>query len=284
MASAAPPLTTRARLASANLAWAFVERQTNLWKRYWAWEVVWLVYGAVNTLVITLIAEEAGRQQVITGEGVRDLVLFLLIGTLLWAYLSAVIDDIGLVIGWERWEGTIEHTLMAPVPRTLHLIGMVVFAVLHAVLRTLIIFAVSLLFFRIDFGRADWGAAALVLAIGSISVAGLAIFAGVLPLIYPERGSQMTLMIESVILLISGVYYRVEVLPVWLRTLAYASPATYILEGVRDALLSGESIADLWRELTILTLFGVALVPLGVLTFGVAERWAKRTGRLKRMG
>ena len=39
-----------------NLGWAFVERQTNLWKRYWAWELVWLVYGVVNTLAITFIA------------------------------------------------------------------------------------------------------------------------------------------------------------------------------------------------------------------------------------
>ena len=32
-----------------------------LWKRYWAWELVWLVYGVVNTLAITFIANEAGR-------------------------------------------------------------------------------------------------------------------------------------------------------------------------------------------------------------------------------
>ena len=43
------------------LGWAFFERQTNLWKRYWAWELVWLVYGVVNTLAITFIANEAGR-------------------------------------------------------------------------------------------------------------------------------------------------------------------------------------------------------------------------------
>ena len=39
------PIGTQARLG-----WAFVERQTNLWKRHWAWEVVWLLYGVVNTL------------------------------------------------------------------------------------------------------------------------------------------------------------------------------------------------------------------------------------------
>ena len=77
-----------------SLSMAFVERQTNLWKRYWAWELVWLVYGVVNTVAITLIAEQVGG----VGAYVRALVLFLLIGTLVWAYLSAVLDDISLVI------------------------------------------------------------------------------------------------------------------------------------------------------------------------------------------
>ena len=44
------------------LGWAFFERQTNLWKRYWAWELVWLVYGVVNTLAITFIANEAAHR------------------------------------------------------------------------------------------------------------------------------------------------------------------------------------------------------------------------------
>ncbi len=115
-----------------NLGWAFVERQTNLWKRHWAWEVVWLVYGVVNTLAITFIAKQLTAEGVVSGQKANDLILFLLIGTLVWAYLSAVLDDISLVITWERWEGTIEHTLMAPVPRVAQLIGTATFGVLHA--------------------------------------------------------------------------------------------------------------------------------------------------------
>ncbi|HMC53012.1 MAG TPA: hypothetical protein VKI64_09655, partial [Acidimicrobiales bacterium] len=111
------------------LGWAFVERQTNLWKRYWLWEVVWVVYGVVNTLAITFIAKEAALSGAVRAGQISRLTLFLLIGTLVWAYLSAVLDDMSLVITWERWEGTIEHTLMAPVPRAVHLLGMSAFGV-----------------------------------------------------------------------------------------------------------------------------------------------------------
>ena len=117
MVSIAERLALSGSASRAGLAWAFVERQTNLWKRYWGWELVWLVYGVGNTLAITFIAKQVDQAGLAGGQSVSSLVLFLLLGTLVWAYLSAVLDDISLVITWERWEGTIEHTLMAPVPR-----------------------------------------------------------------------------------------------------------------------------------------------------------------------
>ncbi|MBF6600273.1 MAG: ABC transporter permease [Dehalococcoidia bacterium] len=277
-------MDVRTRAGGGRLAWAFVERQTNLWKRYWAWEIVWLVYGVVNTLAITFIAKQVGNEGTGASFDTSKLVLFLLIGTLVWAYLSAVLDDISLVVTWERWEGTIEHTLMAPVPRALHLLGMSVFGVLHAVVRTLLIFAIAIPFFNIDFGSANWLTAAVVLFAGSFSIAGLAILAGVLPLLYPERGTQMSFMVQALVLLVSGVYYQVSVLPGWLRVFSHVSPATYILRGIRGGIIDGQSLADVWPTLLALGIFGALLIPLGILTFMAAEHWAKKTGKLKRQG
>ena len=267
-----------------NLVWAFIERQTNLWKRYWAWELVWLAYGVVNTLAITFIAEQVGVVGIAGAEEVSQLVLFLLVGTLVWAYLSAVLDDVSLVITWERWEGTIEHTLMAPVARSLHLIGMALFGIIHAIVRTLLIFAIVIPFFALDLGQADFLAAAVVVGLGSLSIVGIAILGGVLPLLYPERGTQMTFMMQAAILLVSGVYYSVDVLPGWLRVFSVASPATYIIDGIRAALIDGEGVLDLQSTLWTLVAFGVVLVPASIAVFSVAERWAKKTGKLKRQG
>ena len=269
---------------SGGVLWAFIERQTNLWKRYWAWELVWLVYGAVNTLAVTFIAKQVDAAGIASGDDIDRMVLFLLIGTLVWAYLSAVLDDISMVVQWERWEGTIEHTLMAPVRRSVHLAGMCVFGVIHAVIRTGLIFLIALPFFSIDLGQADWSAAATVLFVGSFSVAGLAVLAGVLPMLYPERGQQMSMMIQAFVLLVSGVYYEVDVLPAWLAPFSVISPATYMLDGIRGALIDGESVAGVWPQIAALAVFGIVLIPLSMVVFDVAERWAKKTGRLKRQG
>jgi ABC-2 type transport system permease protein len=266
-----------------NTAYAFFERNWNLTRRYLGWEVVWIVYSLVNALTILFIA--AATEQ-ITGETVdtRYFVLYLLIGTTMWSYLSAVFDVVAETIAWERWEGTIEYTLMAPVPRPLHLIGTCCYALTYAVVRAAVIFVVVALMFNVDLGHANLTTVALVVAIGSVSVIGLAIVAAVLPLLFTERGAQMTFVIHSSLLLISGVYAPVAVLPAWLQVLSPLSPMTYILRSVRAAVLEGAPPSAVAGDLAILAALGVILVPCGLLVFGTAERYAKRTGRLKRSG
>ena len=266
------------------LGWAFFERQANLWKRFWAWEIVWLLYGVVNTLSITFIANEAGKSGAVSRAQQSRLTMFLLIGTLVWAYLSAVLDDMSLTIMWERWEGTIEHTLMSPVPRVVHLVGMSVFGVCHALLRTTLVLVCVLPFFHLEAPGAHWAAVVVVVVVGSVSVVGLGILAAILPLLYPERGEQMSFMVQALVLLVSGVYYSIDVLPAWLRGASYVSPATYLLRGIRNALLDRASLGHEAGLIGVLGIFGAVLVPLSLVAFGAAEHWAKKTGRLKRQG
>ena len=115
-------------------SYAFFERNWNLTKRYWAWEVVWLVYNIVNAMAVTYIGAAA---QLITKTKVDTnyLIMYLLIGTAVWSYLSVTFEGVTDMITIERWEGTIEHTLMTPVPRVVHLVSMAIFGVAHAIVR-----------------------------------------------------------------------------------------------------------------------------------------------------
>jgi len=272
-----------ARAREINTAYAFFERNWNLTRRYLGWEVVWIFYSLVNALTILYIA--AATEQ-ITGQQVDThyFVLYLLIGTTMWSYLSAVFDVVAETIAWERWEGTIEYTLMAPVRRSLHLIGTCLYAVTYSVLRALVIFVVVALIFGVRLDNANLATAFIVVAVGSLSVIGLAIVAAVLPLLFTERGAQMTFVIHSGLLLISGVYAPVDVLPGWLQALAPLSPMTYVLRSVRAGLLDGAPPSAVVGDLAILLVMGAILVPGGLLIFRGAERYARRTGRLKRSG
>jgi ABC-2 type transport system permease protein len=108
--------------------------------------------------------------------------------------------------------------------------------------------------------------------------------AAILPLLYVERGAQMTFVIQSVLLLVSGVYYSISVLPEWMQVLSHISPATYARDGVRRGLIEGVPVGDLLGDVWPLIVMGILFIPLGIWAFGRAERYAKRTGKLKRVG
>jgi ABC-2 type transport system permease protein len=86
------------------------------------------------------------------------------------------------------------------------------------------------------------------------------------------------------LLLVSGVYYPISVLPGWMQPIARISPATYVLEGMRQALLEGATLRQLWGQILPLLAMGIIAIPVGVFIFGRAEHYAKRTGKLKRSG
>jgi len=107
-----------------------------------------------------------------------------------------------------------------------------------------------------------------------------------LPLLYTEKGMQMSFIVRAVILLVSGVYYPVEALPQWMHPIAYASPATYVIEGLRAALMRNQPIwsPEILSYIWPLLLTGIISIPVGIYIFGIAERYAKKTGKLKRNG
>ena len=185
---------------------------------------------------------------------------------------------------WERWEGTIEYTFMAPVNRLTHLVGQTIFSIIYGILQAGLILVVVALFFHLDMSQANYPAALAVMLAGSLSFIGVGIIAAVLPMLYPERGAQMTNFAQALFLLASGVYYPVSVLPGWLQTISRVSPATYTLEGVRAALLDGASVQSLTPIIGLLIVIGLVTIPLGVVIFQWGERYAKRTGKLKRNG
>lgn len=267
--------------------YAFVERNAHLIKRYWAWELVWLAYSVVNALSITFIGKASSE---ITGvaippEQINTFILYLMVGTLVWHYLSMVFDIVSEAIQWERWEGTIEYTFMAPISRLTHLFGQAAFAILYGVFHTAVILTIVAAFFQVDLGRSNFVSMLAIIIAGSTSFIGLGMFAAVLPLLSPEKGLQMTNIIKAIVLLVSGVYYPVSVLPGWLQPVAAISPATYMLEGMRAALLNGTGVGDLFVPAVLpLLLTGLITIPTGLYAFMRAERYAKVTGVLKRNG
>ena len=259
-----------------------VERNAYLVKRYVWWEIAFFLWTVANTLTIVFIAQ--GVRAAGGRLDVNRQTTVLLIGAVIWAYLGIIFEILTETVAWERWEGTIEYTFMAPLSRPVHLLGMGVFAVIYGVARAGLLFSAIAFFFDLEMPDANFSGALVVLAVASVSFIGIGMMTAVLPLISPEKGTQLGFIAQGLLLVVSGVYYSVDILPGWMQALAIISPATYALEGIRDAILEGAGMGALWDDLWPLAVIGVVTIPLGLAVFRRGERYAKQHGKLKRSG
>ncbi len=266
--------------------WAFVFRGYHLTRRYINWVIVFNFYALVTSATVALIGVAANDYQ---------LTLTLVVGALLWNFMSTLYNEIAMSIAYERWEGTLEYTFMAPVSRFIHLLGISLFSLFNSIIQTIVVLIGLLLITDLNLTGANLLGVLITISISAVAFVGLGLMAAVLPVMSPERGAEATHIFQGSLLLVSGVYYPVEVLPRWLQPLSALSPATYTLSACRKLIgigvsgstptrLVGAPLSSVIRELLVLVLMGAVLMPLGLWVFGKVETWAKRHGKLKRTG
>jgi ABC-2 type transport system permease protein len=277
---AAIELPTRRKILRHELIglYGVVERNIYLTKRYFLWDLAFLVWTVANTLTIVFISRGVDLPKATENA----LATKLLVGAVIWAFLGIIFEIVTETVAWERWEGTIEYTFMAPVSRPVHLFGMGIYAVLYGLVRAAAVFFVVAAFIGIHVPDANYAAAVALLSIASVSFIGIGMMCAVLPLISPEKGMQLGFIAQGMLLVVSGVYYPVSVLPDWMQWIAKISPATYALRGNRDQILHGAGMA--WADVWPLLVIGLFSVPIGLVIFRAGERYAKRHGKLKRSG
>jgi ABC-2 type transport system permease protein len=266
--------------------WAFLFRGYHLTRRYIGWVIVFNFYAVVTSATVALIGVAAGNYQ---------LTITLVVGALLWNYMSSLYNEIAMSIAYERWEGTLEYTFMAPVSRLIHLLGVSLYSLINSVITTLIVLVALVFLTNLTLRGANLPGVLVVVAVSSLAFVGLGLIAAVFPVMSAERGAEATHIFQGSLLLVSGVYYPIEVLPEWLQPLSAISPATYTLSACRRLFgvgmsgstsehLAGAPLSAVSHELLILALMGAVLMPFGLWVFLKVEAWAKRAGKLKRTG
>ena len=121
--------------------------------------------------------------------------------------------------------------------------------------------------------------------LGSFSFVGIGMIAAILPLLYVERGAQMTFVLQSCLLLVSGVYYSIDdPAATGCRSSRTCRRRRTSSTACGPASIDGTPVTELTDDIWPLIVMGIVLIPFGLWAFGRAERYAKRTGKLKRVG
>src|SRR2546428_13273241 len=138
--------------------WSFVCRGSPLPRRYISWVVVFNFYALVTSATVALIGVAAQDYR---------LTLTLVVGALLWNFMAVLYNEIAMSIAYERWEGTLEYTFMAPVSRLIHLTGIRLSSLLNSLMQTVIVLIGLLLFTNLSLRGANLPGVFLVVAVST---------------------------------------------------------------------------------------------------------------------
>ncbi|MGE5588714.1 MAG: ABC transporter permease [Clostridia bacterium] len=164
----------------------------------------------------------------------------------------------------ERAQGTMERVLASPLSRGEIILGYLAGSSVFAFVQSLVVLLFVVFVLKIHHIGSLYVifAVELVLTIGSVNL-------GIFLSTFAKNELQVVQFIPLVIapqMLLSGIFWRVETMPVVLRYVAYLMPLTYANQALRNVMIKGFGLWQLWPQFAALGGFALAMVGLSVLT------------------
>jgi ABC-2 type transport system permease protein len=163
----------------------------------------------------------------------------------------------------ERSQGTMERLAATPATRTEIVLGYMIGLGLFALIQVAAILFYTVWALNIHY-LGSLGLLFLVIAL--MAVAGVTM--GILASAFARTEFQVIQFIPLVIFpqaLLGGLFWPVTDLPAYLQPFAYLMPLYYANTAMRDVMLKGWGLAEIWPNLVILALFIAVLIVLSAL-------------------
>jgi len=185
-----------------------------------------------------------------------------LIGMIL-QFLTTMLTSTSIVR--ERERGTIEQLIVTPLRSWELVVGKLTPYVLISFMDTLEILAVGVLLFKVPIN----GSLALLLLLAAlflITTLGIGLLISTIANTQQEAVlTTMFTILPSIFL--SGFFFPLAAMPVWLRLISYAIPLRYFLIIARGIVLKGVGASALWSEILMLSVFAVVVMGAAAMRF-----------------
>ena len=210
---------------------------------------------AVPLVVMTLIGLSFPEGQVL------DYIAPVLLATLS-LFFSFLLTGISFLR--ERSQGTMERLMASPVSRLDIVLGYLFGFFLFALTQTLIIVLFTIYVLDVHYSGDLWQ-----IFVFQVAVIAGAVNLGIFISTFARNEFQMVQFIPLILfpqIFLCGVIWPVEQMPEYLQWLARFLPLKYGVDGLRDIMLFGKSLADVAFEMLVLVGFAVATSILAVFT------------------
>jgi ABC-2 type transport system permease protein len=264
-------LVGRARIARA-LVW----RDFLITRSYRLPFVFDLVFGIANLVIYFYISRTFESSETANLGGAPSYFAFAAVGVSLTVVIQAASVGLARRLREEQLTGTFEALVSEPVASAETSLGMAGFPFLFALARACVYLSAAYLLLGLDLSHADFAGLAIMLAVAGVAVAGLGVAFGALVLIF-KRGDALAVLVTFALGLGGGAYFPTEQLPSIVQPIVALIPTRFAFDGLRAALFRGEGWGG---DALALLLFGIIALPLAVLAFGRALRYARGRGSL----
>jgi ABC-2 type transport system permease protein len=264
--------------------WAVVVREWIIFRRYPSWIlslIIWpIIFPAAYILSARALAGPDGSGVALFARlaGTDNYMGYIVVGTAVWMWQNMTLWSLGFALRMEQMRGTLETNWLSPTRRFWFLLGNGLSQTVQWVVFMLITALEFGLLFGIQF-HGNPALALLVIAAALPATYGVA-FAFASLVMAAREANAFVFLVRGIIMVFCGITYPVAVLPGWMQTVAAWLPPTYMIRGIRTALLTPATLADVTPDLLALLVFGMAWLVMGYLMFRWTERRARRTGTL----
>jgi len=210
-----------------------------------------------------------------------DYFSFVLIGIAFTGYLNVGIRSFTNIISRSQATGTLEAMLVTPTRISTLLLSSSIWPFLTATIRVIFYFVVGISLFGVDVGNINIPSVMIIIVLTILCFSGIGILSASFILVF-KRGSPVNWFHTSFSGLLGGMMYPIEIMPSWLQSISTIIPLTHSLKAIRMAVLQGHSPVMLSREIMILFIFTLILLPAGIVAFNYAVKKAKREGSLSK--
>lgn len=186
-------------------------------------------------------------------------------GIIAMIVLTAVLTGLAASVSVEREHGTLDGILIAPISRLSIIMGKALSQSIRGLIQGALVLLLAIILFGVHI-NGSLLLVGLILILGIFSFVGLGILVSA-SAAQQESAMQVLSMVQFPMLFLSGVFFPIQQMPVFMQVISKCVPLTYAVEALRKVMILGAGIADVGSELTILALFGAVTLAIAVPLF-----------------
>jgi ABC-2 type transport system permease protein len=238
----------------------------------------WIIPNIIAPFIFTLVAFFLFGGQTTTAS----FLLYLVLGSGLMGMWGTTIYGSSNSIGFDRWNGTMESTLAAPIPLSWIALGRVLFNTFEGVINALFILVIGLVWFKVGFGLVNPGLFLLASVSTFLSLSAFGLLMCTI-IVLSRKGGFITNSMEIPVYIATGTMFPVSLLPVVTLPFAFILAPTWGIEAIRLSALPGYTglPTGYWEDMSILAVETAVYLLLSFVLFKRVEAYAKRNGTLE---